>query len=481
MANLIGTAGNDIWSFTGGLTATIDGLGGIDTVIMGLATQGSFEYNQSADGAIHVDTISGASDQAHLTLYNVEKLVFSNGTVTMDLTKFFDLVAPTVTGFDPATSAVNVPTDKDILINFSEAIAKGSGTIVITTAAGAPVATYDIATSPNVSVSGNSLKIDPSADLSLGTTYNVTINSGAVKDLAGNSLAAGSTLSFSTVNNTTIVGTSGNDNLKGGGGDDKITGGGGNDIINGGDGTDTAIYSGKLSDYNISGNANSLTVQDKVAARDGSDSLSQVERLQFSDHILNLSVQADARSISSGQLHAIEELYVAFFNRVPDADGLDYWIHQYKAGLSISQIGNSFFSAAQQFPVQTGFSSSQTDTDFITLVYKNVLGRNDGPDADGLSYWLHELGNGTSHGSLVSTILNAAHTYKGDPSLGWVADLLDNKIAVADQVAVAWGLNFLTPEAAITGGMAIAAAITPTDTSAAIKLVGIDDSQIKLG
>ena len=41
----------------------------------------------------------------------------------------------------------------------------------------------------------------------------------------------------------------------------------------------------------------------------------------------------------------------------------------------------------------------------------------------------------------------------------WVADLLDNKIAVSQQFAIDWGLNYNTPENSISNGMAIAAAI----------------------
>ena len=72
------------------------------------------------------------------------------------------------------------------------------------------------------------------------------------------------------------------------------------------------------------------------------------------------------------------------------------------------------------------------NADFVTVVYKNVLGRPDGADAEGLAYWSGKSADGiASRGALVSTILDSAHTYKGDASFGFVADLLDNKITVA--------------------------------------------------
>ena len=85
------------------------------------------------------------------------------------------------------------------------------------------------------------------------------------------------------------------------------------------------------------------------------------------------------------------------------------------------------------------------------------------------------------HGSLVTKILQSAHTFKGDATWGWVADLLDNKAAVAQRFAVDLGLNGNTPEASISRGMQIAAAVTPTSIDAAIALIGVNDGFSTLG
>ena len=128
------------------------------------------------------------------------------------------------------------------------------------------------------------------------------------------------------------------------------------------------------------------------------------------------------------------------------------------------------------------------DADFVDVVYRNVLGRQDGADSVGLDYWTGELDAGrASRGSLVSTILDSAHTFKGNPygtgdgEWGQVADLLDNKIAVGRRFAVDWGLNYNTPEESIAKGMAIAAAIAPTSIDAAIALIGVEPGQLDLG
>ena len=80
----------------------------------------------------------------------------------------------------------------------------------------------------------------------------------------------------------------------------------------------------------------------------------------------------------------------------------------------------------------------------------------------------------------MSTILDSAHTYKGDASFGYVADLLDNKITVAKTVAIDYGLNYNSADEAVSNGMAIAAAVTPTSIALAIALVGVNGFDLQL-
>jgi len=274
-----------------------------------------------------------------------------------------------------------------------------------------------------------------------------------------------------------LQGLSGNDTINGGTGNDTLNGGTGNDTLDGGDGQDVAAFDGSLGGYSVTRAQSSYSVSGPV----GNDSILNVERLQFDDKSVNLAIQQTAQSANATDVGRLIELYVAFFNRVPDADGLEYWIGQIRSGQSINAIAESFYSAGIQYTALTGFSSSMTNADFVNVIYRNVLGRPDGADADGLAYWTGELASGNAtRGSLISTILDSAHTFKGNATWGWVADLLDNKIAVSQQFAVNWGLNYNTAQDSITNGMAIAAAITSTDTAAAISLIGISPGQIVL-
>ena len=86
--------------------------------------------------------------------------------------------------------------------------------------------------------------------------------------------------------NDTLVGNAIANILNGGGGNDTLIGGGGNDTLIGGSGTDVAVYSAALANYLISYNnaTQTYTVADqRSGSPDGTDTLTGVENLQFSD------------------------------------------------------------------------------------------------------------------------------------------------------------------------------------------------------
>lgn len=77
-----------------------------------------------------------------------------------------------------------------------------------------------------------------------------------------------------------LEGLGGDDTLSGGNGDDLLNGGEGDDTLDGGDGIDEAVFSGSFSYYTISGD----TVTDNVG-NDGTDTVTSIERLVFSDGV----------------------------------------------------------------------------------------------------------------------------------------------------------------------------------------------------
>jgi serralysin len=76
-----------------------------------------------------------------------------------------------------------------------------------------------------------------------------------------------------------LIGGLGDDTLNGGGGNDLLIGGLGDDTLNGGGGLDTAVFTGPASHYDISVNADVIT----VVGPDGTDTLTDIQRLSFND------------------------------------------------------------------------------------------------------------------------------------------------------------------------------------------------------
>ncbi|MBI5923640.1 MAG: DUF4214 domain-containing protein [Betaproteobacteria bacterium] len=276
---------------------------------------------------------------------------------------------------------------------------------------------------------------------------------------------------------STISGTSGNDTLTGTSGDDTITPDNGNDTIDGVSGTDTVVFGSARSNYNISQTFSGYEVKDTVGST-GTKTVSNVDQLQFSDKLYNLNVATDAKLLSTTQLNSLTELYVAYFNRVPDASGLDYWIKEYAAGKTLEEIGSSFYNAAilPEYTALTGYSSTMSNADFVRIVYANVLGRSgsNAPPQTDVDYWANNLATGVdTRGSLINTMLNSAHSFKNDGTWGWVADLLDNKVTVGTYHAVTAGIDYVAD--AYTSCQAISAKVTATDTTEAITLIGLSD------
>tara|TARA_B110000046_G_scaffold77900_1_gene86011 strand:+ start:313 stop:2268 length:1956 start_codon:yes stop_codon:yes gene_type:complete len=281
--------------------------------------------------------------------------------------------------------------------------------------------------------------------------------------------------------NDRLFGQSGNDQLQGGAGLDIFKGGSGNDTLYGGSGIDQAYFTSNRSNFTQSTVGEVTTFIDNLGF-EGTDQLTSIERAYFTDYYVNLTVKSKSAvsNIASSDLQQLQELYVAFFNRVPDADGLEYWIGQFNSGQSINQIAESFYNSGIAFSELTGISAGMTNTSFINVVYNNVLGRSSGADPEGLSFWTTALQSGAeTKATLVASIITSAHQFKGDAQWGWVADLLDNKVEVANLFSVEYGLNNLTSAESISNGMAIAAAVTPTDTTAAIELIGIGSTPIE--
>ena len=85
MPNTIyGTKNNDNAVLRNPTTFVYDALEGIDTLSLGTSKRSEYTIAHAADGSYHVDSVSGAS-ALHATLYNVERLIFSDQKIALDL------------------------------------------------------------------------------------------------------------------------------------------------------------------------------------------------------------------------------------------------------------------------------------------------------------------------------------------------------------------------------------------------------------
>ena len=103
-----------------------------------------------------------------------------------------DTTPPNFVSSNPADEAANISTASDLALTFDENVQLGAGDIVITDGAG-DTRTITVGGAPDpdgaVTVSGNTVTINPTADLAAGSAYHVTVANGTIKDTSGNSFA----------------------------------------------------------------------------------------------------------------------------------------------------------------------------------------------------------------------------------------------------------------------------------------------------
>jgi len=247
------------------------------------------------------------------------------------------------------------------------------------------VATYDAATSSNLSISGSTLTLNPTADLTAGTAYKVEFAAGSLKDLAGNSYAGTTSYNFTTIpagvvvtgtaGPDNLIGTAGADTLQGGNGNDVLNGIGGNDALDGGGGIDTTVFSGARAGYTVTrGLGDTLT----VSGADGMDSLSSVERLKFTD--VNVAMDLD------GNAGLTAKILGAIFG-APAVSNKDY------VGIGLTLLdGGMSYADLMQFALNAKLGTGFSDVAEINLLYQNLTGVL--PSATDLDYWTGTLSSG---------------------------------------------------------------------------------------
>lgn len=169
----------------------------------------------------------------------------------------------------------------------------------------------------------------------------------------------------------------------------------------------TALVLGKRSDYTLQRDGSNVSLLDGQGA---TQSLGAVNRIRFADSVLALDVDGAA-----GKGYRI---YQAAFNRVPDSQGLGYWIGWLDRGLRLLDVASGFVNSAE-FNALYGENSS--DETFVTRLYNNVLHRE--PEPGGFAFWINSLRVGVSRAQVLADFSESAE------NKGGVAQAISNGIS----------------------------------------------------
>ena len=117
----------------------------------------------------------------------------------------------------------------------------------------------------------------------------------------------------------------------------------------------------------------------------------------------------------------VQKLYVAYFGRPADPEGLNFWINQLQTNPNFYQTVSMTFSTSNEFKTMYAGLDNRA---LVTEIYDNMFAR--APDADGLNFWVNALNNGTiSFDNAVTFIANGARNND--------AIIINGKVSVATE------------------------------------------------
>ena len=195
----------------------------VTSVTMDFSQFGGSTSATAYDDGTHGDAIAGdgkftaqytvtAGALDHVAGRNVAVTVTAanhTSTTTADSTGLtVDSTAPVLTSSTPQDNGGSIATGANLTLTFSEDVLAGSGHITLVNESDSSQnKVIDITDSSQVSISGNTVTIDPTTDLAAGANYHVQIDSTALRDTAGNDYAGISSstgLNFTTVSASTV-------------------------------------------------------------------------------------------------------------------------------------------------------------------------------------------------------------------------------------------------------------------------------------
>jgi hypothetical protein len=195
----------------------------------------------------------------------------------------------------------------------------------------------------------------------------------------------------------TTVGTAGNDMIA----SDSLR-----DDITGGNGIDTVLFNGARAGHTGTISGPNVLMVDSIPGRDGTDSLSGVERGRFSDGTLAFDIHLPGSGPSNAG--SAYRMYEAAFNRTPDAPGLAFWTKALDAGLTVRAVAEGFVASAE---FATVYGPSPGNAALVNQFYFNILDR--APEPGGFDFWLSLLNTTNDRALVLEGIANSVENQAG--------------------------------------------------------------------
>lgn len=186
-------------------------------------------------------------------------------------------------------------------------------------------------------------------------------------------------------------GNDGNDVLLGGNGNDIFVIQTGNDTVQGNGGINTLVIDATLAALKLAGSAANFVITYGNATITTTD----IDFLATKDGIF--AVAGSDAGVDSAKAAALRQditlVYNAGLDRAIDTSGLAYWSNMLNNGGSLRDLAGGIINA-DEFAKLFGNPKGMSDTDFVQVLYKNVLDR--AGEAGGISYWSNTLSSGAN-------------------------------------------------------------------------------------
>lgn len=155
----------------------------------------------------------------------------------------------------------------------------------------------------------------------------------------------------------------------------------------------------------------------------------------------------------------VAKLYVANFNRAPDAAGLDYWISDGTSATTTLTDLNEIAASMQAGAEASTGVASMTDSAYVVSLYSSMFGRTVAADSADVTYWTAQITAGSvTRANMIQTLILGAEASTGSAT---DAAVLANKTTVGLAYADA-GLNGTFSVATVTDDVAT---VTAAETS----------------